>query len=211
MSNTDEQLTLTDVDGDVLTAEHVNRTDGHVVQIAVTTRGGTSVAWLPHDQVAELYRALGNWLMATKPAEPEVKCCRWSNQLCEQPNHHGCTDCPAATSDGSADYARPDLDAEGYTWPETTGPTILEDAQAAVYGDREDDYDHPRVNFTRTAVIWQGLLLHKLADGEHITPDDVGRCQLGVKLARDVNAPKRDNRVDMAGYALTLDRLETGQ
>lgn len=90
-------------------------------------------------------------------------------------------------------------------------PTILAEAEAAVYGDRQADYGHPRQDFTRTAILWTGLLQHKLADGEHITPEDIARCQIAVKLARDVHAPKRDNRVDIAGYALTLDRLETGR
>lgn len=89
--------------------------------------------------------------------------------------------------------------------------TILAEAEAAVYGDRQDDYGHPREDFTRTAIIWTGLLQHKLADGEYIEAEDVPRCMIGVKLARDVNAPKRDNRVDGAGYFLTLDRLETGR
>lgn len=80
-----------------------------------------------------------------------------------------------------------------------------------MYGDRQGDYGHPRADFTRTAIMWTALLQHKLADGEHIEPEDIGRCMIAVKLSRDVNSPKRDNRVDMAGYALTLDRLETGK
>jgi hypothetical protein len=102
---------------------------------------------------------------------------------------------------------RPDLEADGYSW----GGTILTEAQAAVYGPRGADYGHPREDFTRQAIIWTALLNHKLAEGEHITPEDVGRCMVGVKLARDVHSPKRDNRVDGAGYFLCLDRLETGK
>jgi len=90
-------------------------------------------------------------------------------------------------------------------------PSILEEAQAAIYGDREDDYGTPRDNWTRTAILWTGLLQHKLADGEFITPEDGLRCMVAVKLARDVHSPKRDNRVDGAGYFAVLDRLETGK
>lgn len=89
--------------------------------------------------------------------------------------------------------------------------TALEDAQAAVYGPREEDYGHPRRNFTRTAILWHGVLMDKLADGESITPQDVALCMVQVKVAREVHEPKRDNRVDGAGYFLTLDRLETGR
>lgn len=89
--------------------------------------------------------------------------------------------------------------------------TILREAQAAVYGDRQVDYGHPRRNFTRTAIGWQMVLMDKLADGESITPEDVALCMVQVKVAREVHEPKRDNRVDGAGYFETLDRLETGR
>lgn len=117
-----------------------------------------------------------------------------------------------------ADPTCPDFDLHDHTTSACLGstepdlpPTILEEAQDAVYGDRQQDYGHPREDFTRTAIIWTGLLQHKLADGAYIEAEDVPRCMIGVKLARDVNAPKRDNRVDGAGYFLTLDRLETGR
>lgn len=98
-----------------------------------------------------------------------------------------------------------DLDAAGVP------DSIALEAHHAVYGDRQADYGHPREDFTRTAIIWTGLLQHKLAEGAYIEAEDVPRCMIGVKLARDVHSPKRDNRVDIAGYAITLDRLETGK
>lgn len=107
----------------------------------------------------------------------------------------------------------PDATADGYDWPTTTDQpeSVALEAHGHVYGDRQADYGHPREDFTRAAIIWTGLLQHKLADGAYIEAEDIGRCQIGTKLARDVHAPKRDNRVDMAGYAITLDRLETGK
>ena len=94
---------------------------------------------------------------------------------------------------------------------EPVPPSILEEAQGLVYGDRQGDYGHPRQDFTRTALLWTGVLMHKLAEGEHITPEDVALCMVQVKISREVNKPKRDNRVDGAGYLLCLDRLETGR
>lgn len=111
---------------------------------------------------------------------------------------------------GSATSDLPDATMDGYAWP-AEAESILLEAQAAIYGDREDDYGTPRDNWTRTAILWTGLLQHKLADGEHITPEDGLRCMVAVKLARDVHTPKRDNRVDGAGYLALLDRLETGK
>jgi hypothetical protein len=89
--------------------------------------------------------------------------------------------------------------------------TIAAEAHAAVYGPRGDDYGHPSENFGHTARIWSALLHDKLAEGQSVDAADVARCMIGVKLARDLHYPKRDNRVDMVGYAITLDRLETGE
>ncbi|WP_408895915.1 DUF6378 domain-containing protein [Nocardioides sp. R1-1] len=91
-------------------------------------------------------------------------------------------------------------------------PTPVEDeAKALVFGDREDDYGHPRQSFTRIAALWSILLGDKLEDGEWIAPEDVARLMVAFKLARDVANPKRDNRVDGIGYLISLDRLETGR
>ena len=107
----------------------------------------------------------------------------------------------------------PDATADGYDWPTSAAgeSTVATEAHSLVYGDRQGDYGHPREDFTRTAVIWTGLLHHKLADGAFIDAEDVARCMVGVKLSRDVHSPKRDNRVDGIGYLITLDRLETGK
>lgn len=89
--------------------------------------------------------------------------------------------------------------------------TIATEAQGMVYGDRQDDYGHPREDWTRAAIIGTGLLQHKLAEGAYLEAEDIARLQIGVKLARDVHSAKRDNRVDIVGYAIGLDRLETGR
>jgi hypothetical protein len=87
--------------------------------------------------------------------------------------------------------------------------TVAAEAHAAVYGARGVDYGHPIDNFTDTARVWSALLHDKLVTP--ISPEDVARCMIGLKLARDLHSPKRDNRVDICGYAITLDRLETGR
>jgi hypothetical protein len=89
--------------------------------------------------------------------------------------------------------------------------TIAAEAHAAVYGERGKDYGHPSVNFADAAALWTVLLKDRLAPGATLSAEDVARCMIGVKLARDLHTPKRDNRVDIIGYAITLDRLETGQ
>ena len=77
--------------------------------------------------------------------------------------------------------------------------TILTEADALVNGERTADYDHPRRNFARTALIWEAVL------GIPVTPRQVALCMIGVKLARDAFKPKADNLVDIAGYAQTAE------
>lgn len=207
-----EHTTWTDQHGADLTLEHHRAESG---RLGVATDGQVV---LSREQVLELYHFLGDHLMATNNTAEAVT-----------------TPLPDATADG---YDWPaglvdDLRAMGWTGhPDSPraarlrqyadnieaqqgkgdGPTsVATEAHHAVYGDRQADYGHPREDFTRAAVLWTALLQHKLGDGAYIEPEDIGRCMIGVKLARDVHSPKRDNRVDIAGYAITLDRLETGQ
>jgi hypothetical protein len=76
--------------------------------------------------------------------------------------------------------------------------SILEEAQRLVHGDRGDDYGHPLDDFARTAQIWTAIL------GVEVTAEQVGLCMIGVKISRQCNRPKRDNMVDAAGYAETV-------
>jgi hypothetical protein len=118
---------------------------------------------------------------------------------------------PASPGTYVPDWAGDLPDADMFTEDDPLQSSVAADAQLCVYGDRQDDYGHPREDFTRTAIIWTGLLQHKLADGAYIEAEDIARCMVGVKLARDVHSPRRDNRVDGIGYLITLDRLETGK
>lgn len=79
--------------------------------------------------------------------------------------------------------------------------TILDDAQRLVLGDRNTDYGHPYQDFERVATIWGAIL------GFPVTAEEVGLCLAGLKLARQAYHPKRDNLVDLAGYALTLQMI----
>lgn len=76
---------------------------------------------------------------------------------------------------------------------------ILEEANRLVHGDRQAAYGHPIDDFTRTGRMWAAIL-----GVEDVTPEHVGLCMVAVKLSRQVNAPKRDNLVDAAGYAATV-------
>jgi len=182
MISTEFYRQWTDHDGDTLSAWGWDEDSTAVVFNAQDADGNAGVV-LTRQQVLELYHALGDHLMATEPDKGDPR-------------------------QDAADL--PDATADGYDWPEQPG-SVATEAHGLVYGDRQGDYGHPREDFTRTAILWTGLLQHKLADGAYVEAEDIGRCMIAVKLSRDVNSPKRDNRVDMAGYAITLDRLETGR
>lgn len=76
--------------------------------------------------------------------------------------------------------------------------TILEEAQRLVHGDRGHDYGHPLDDFTKTARLWEVVL------GTEVRPEQVALCMICVKISRELNMPKRDNMVDLAGYAETV-------
>lgn len=86
--------------------------------------------------------------------------------------------------------------------------SILQEADRLVNGARQASYGRPLDDFKKTAKIWTGVLLEKLKDGVEISPRDVPLCMVGVKMSREVNRPKRDNRTDGAGYWQTLDMVD---
>lgn len=83
--------------------------------------------------------------------------------------------------------------------------SVLEEAQALVYGDRQGSYGHPRDNFAHTAGMLNAYLSHKLS--APLTAEDVAAIMICVKLSRLKHAYKRDSVVDIAGYAATWERV----
>jgi len=85
------------------------------------------------------------------------------------------------------------------------GESILQEAERLTNGDRQNDYGHPLHDFNRTAGLWTALFGHKLT--EPLTAEDVALAIVCVKMSRQINAPKRDNLVDGAGYLNCLDMV----
>lgn len=81
--------------------------------------------------------------------------------------------------------------------------SVLDEAKRITGGERRADYGHPADDFAHTALMWNGILAAKLRDSAVITAMDVPLCMIAVKLARQSNRHKRDNLVDIAGYART--------
>lgn len=80
-------------------------------------------------------------------------------------------------------------------------PIELE-AATHVYGERQASYGHPATDFERTGRIWGAIL-----GIDDVPPHLVALCMAGLKISREVNEPKRDNMVDLIGYAICEKRV----
>jgi hypothetical protein len=80
--------------------------------------------------------------------------------------------------------------------------TILEEAQDLVNGDRQQAYGDAYESFDRIAKMWSAY------KGIKITPKDVASMMILMKVSRSVTSSKRDNWVDIAGYAELGSQIE---
>jgi Domain of unknown function (DUF6378)/Xrn1 SH3-like domain len=85
--------------------------------------------------------------------------------------------------------------------PETVRARVLDEAKRITATDRNSSYGEPEDNFQRIADFWNIWLQGKLKDGVKLTQGDTAAMQIMVKVAREMNAPKEDNKTDIAGYA----------
>lgn len=85
--------------------------------------------------------------------------------------------------------------------------TVLEEAQALVYGDREESYSPPQRDYAKTAGAWSAFLREKLLPGAVITPKEAVLMMALMKICREQFRHKRDNLVDAAGYVACAERI----
>ena len=74
------------------------------------------------------------------------------------------------------------------------------EAEKIINGARRGDYGHPFDDYTRVARMVNGLFSHKFKPGHEFIAEELPLVMECIKLSREVNRPKRDNRVDGAGY-----------
>ncbi len=78
---------------------------------------------------------------------------------------------------------------------------VLERANQIVQ-ERGKSYGHPYEDFKRTAMIWSAIL------GIEVTPDQVAKCMIGLKLSRLSETPLHQDSIDdIVGYGWTLDEV----
>lgn len=73
---------------------------------------------------------------------------------------------------------------------------------ARITGERGAAYGSPAEHWGRTAALWTALLGARLRSP--LTADDVARFYIADKMSRDIHTPRRDNLLDIAGYAAGL-------
>ena len=96
----------------------------------------------------------------------------------------------------------------GEPWPiiETeSGEDILEEALRITSGDRQNQYGPADQDFARSAQMWSAL------KGVEFSTEDVASFLICVKLSRNTHQSKRDNWVDIAGYARCGDLCRQGK
>lgn len=79
--------------------------------------------------------------------------------------------------------------------------TINETAAEIVKGPRRKSYGDAQKSFARIARSWSDIV------GFEIPPRKVALMMVSLKVLRDSNRPKRDNLVDICGYAELADKL----
>jgi hypothetical protein len=90
--------------------------------------------------------------------------------------------------------------------------SILKEANAIIYGDREKTYGHPSRNLETISKMWEAYVCARKNPFDELTPKDVAAMMVLVKVARFANDPThRDNLVDMCGYAALIERCDEQQ
>ena len=116
----------------------------------------------------------------------------------------GCVVIDAATSQPLASAPTPVLSLHRLKLAEPPrDESILDEAKRVTDGMRRVEYGEPADDFGRAAHMWTGILARKLREGQSISAMDIPLCMVAIKLARQSHHHKRDNLVDIAGYART--------
>ena len=88
--------------------------------------------------------------------------------------------------------------------------SVLDEAAKVVAGDRRKSYGPVLESFERIGLMWSAILSR--GHGQvFVGPRDVARMMMAMKIARDCHADKRDNLVDIAGYALCAELIDLAQ
>lgn len=83
---------------------------------------------------------------------------------------------------------------------------VLDRAKRLVDGARQQDYGHPKIDFSRTANLWTAWLGERLND--ELTAEDIALLMILLKVSRLRQTPSHyDSITDVAGYARCLQKV----
>ncbi len=106
---------------------------------------------------------------------------------------------PTIPSSPKSDLSQKALESSREDLPKAEN--ILEEANRIVGGARNKDYGSPLANFTQTAALINA------AFGTSFIAEDIPILMILLKVSRHRNKRKRDNLVDIAGYARTAEMV----
>ena len=84
---------------------------------------------------------------------------------------------------------------------ESDDEDVLDIAARITRGDRQAVYGPPEQDFKKTADMWTGLFQYMLAEDAKFEPRHVAMALICMKMSREFHQRKKDNWVDIAGYA----------
>lgn len=84
-------------------------------------------------------------------------------------------------------------------------PSILSEADSIIHGDRNQSYGNYERECERIAKGWSLIL------GTEVQPRLVPLMMIWLKTSRELHKHKRDNLVDLCGYAALLDEMENAE
>lgn len=79
--------------------------------------------------------------------------------------------------------------------------TILQEADSIIHGARKTDYGEVTPSFKRIAQLASIFI------GKDLDKFDICWIMIALKISRQMNQPKRDNLVDLAGYVGLMQQL----
>lgn len=72
-------------------------------------------------------------------------------------------------------------------------------AEQLTQEDRIKQYGHPSINMAEIAAMWSIILRTK------VSAEQVALCNIATKICRQMHQGKRDNLIDICGYAKVAD------
>ena len=114
--------------------------------------------------------------------------------------------CKADYNDTTEQAARAEVQSPPKSTPDYKSPCT--EAADMVHGIKGAEYGRPLEDFQAVANAMNAYLGKKYGRPFAVlSPEDIPIFQIMVKVMREAERPKHDNRVDIAGYAETLEMV----